>query len=127
MKTRLVAIALMLIVAACATPAGSEPTVDETLELQGLVRGEGNARIPSYRINGWSQIDDQHLVVTAGVNNRYLVELRGPCPELEFAFTIGFTTSGINRLDRFGDILLRGPGGRREFCPIQDIYQLYPF
>ncbi len=127
MRILLFVTSLALALAACATPAGNQPTVDERLELQGLVRGEGNVRIPSYRINGWSQINDRNLIVTAGVNNRYLVELRNPCPELEFAFGIGFTTSGISRLDRFGDILLRGPGGRRESCPIANIYRLVPY
>ena len=118
----------LLLLAACAATSTEQPmSVEEHLDLMGLQLGEGDARIPSYRVNGWNRIDDRNLVIISGVNDHYLVELRAPCPELEFAFGIGFTTTGIDRLDRFGDIILRGPGGRRERCAIRDIYELTPY
>jgi len=127
MKTLLISVLATFLLAGCAAPAGNQLTVDESLELQGLVRGEGDVRIPSYRITGWNQVNDRNLVVTVGVNDKYLVELRGPCPELEYAFSIGFTITPINRLDRFGDIILRGPGGSREYCPIANVWALEAF
>lgn len=112
----------VLLLNACASGT-PRPTVDERLLAMGLERGEGNQRIPRYRINGWTAIDDYNLVITAGVNDRYLVTLRSPCFNLNNVFAIGFTTP-TGGLDRFESIIVRQPGRGREYCPISDIVGL---
>ena len=126
MKTLVLTLSLILGLAACAAPDVDRPTVDDQLLEMGLIRSEEEARIPTYRINGWNHLDDKHLIVNAGVKDRYLVELLGSCPDLDFAVSIGFTTTGVNRLDQFGNILVRRSGGGREYCPIQNIQKLMP-
>lgn len=122
--TLVCSLVVMLGLAACNNTA-ERPTVNQRLVAMGLQMGEGNLSIPSYRINGWNAVDDMNLVVTAGVNDSYLVRLRSPCIELRAAFRIGFSTP-MNRLDRFGGIIVRGPGRTRDVCRIQNIYRLYP-
>lgn len=101
------------------------PDTEERLLGMGLVLGEGNSRIPSYRINGWNSLDDYNLVIMAGVNDQYLVRLQSPCFNLRSAFFIAFTTP-TGRLDRFESIIVRGPGRSREICGIADIIRLHP-
>ena len=117
-------LSLALLLAACATP---RETVDvgERLAQMGYRIVEDQQRIPSYRVNGWTHVDDRNLVIRAGVNDRYLVELNSFCLGLDSAFSIGFTTPGrLSRLDRFEDILVRSPGSGLERCPIRNIYRL---
>lgn len=111
---------------ACATPAESVNVSDRLMEL-GYFIGEENQRVPSHRINGWNRIDDRNLIIRAGVQDRYLVELAGPCFGLNSAFRVGFTTPGrLSRVDRFEDIVVRSPGLGVERCPIRNIYTLLP-
>jgi hypothetical protein len=121
--TLLIGSVLSISLAGCAsTPPRN--IQDRLLDL-GLELGESNQRIPRYRINGWSAIDDRNLVVTAGVNDKYLVELSTPCLGLAGAFFVGFTTPSFG-LDRFDNIVVRGVDRRLERCPIEDITRLYP-
>lgn len=129
--TTLSGLAFFLILTGCAgtMPASEEPDVELRLAEMGLFAGEGNSYIPSYRVNGWSKIDDYNLIISAGVGDKYLVKLFTPCPELRSAFMIGFTTPNGpgGRLDRFESIVVRGPGGYRERCNIEDIIKLEEF
>ena len=101
------------------------PSLEESLVEMGYALGEGNNRIPRYKINGWSVVDDSNLIITTGVNDRYLIRLNFPCTNLRSAFFIGITTPS-GRLDRFESIVVRGPGRIRERCGIDDIVRLYP-
>lgn len=116
---------LGLLLAACATDA-ERPTIAEEMAERGYLIGPGDQRIPRYRINSWNSVDDSYLIIRSGVRDMYLVELLGPCMDLEGAFFLGFSTP-TSRLDRFGDILVQGPGSRsRERCGIRDIFLLNP-
>lgn len=100
-------------------------SLEERLFEMGYELGEGNNRIPRYKINGWSVVDDSNLIIISGVNDRYLISLNFPCFNLRSAFLIGITTP-TGRLDRFESIVVRGPGRNRERCNIDDIVRLYP-
>ena len=115
---------IALLLAGCASNS-PQPTVQERLMDMGLELVGSNSRIPRPRVNGWSSVDDRHLVVTAGVNDKYLVELSTPCLGLEGAFNVGFRTPDFG-LDRFDDIIVRGIDSRPERCPIRNITRLYP-
>jgi len=116
-------LALTLILASCASDY-QRPEIRERLLDMGLEMGETNSRIPRYRVNGWTSIDEHYLIVTAGVNDKYLVELSTPCLGLTGAFFVGFSTPDFG-VDRFDNIIVRGIDQRREICPIQDITRLY--
>ncbi|MEE4300846.1 MAG: DUF6491 family protein [Pseudomonadales bacterium] len=95
----------------------------QTLTGMGLVRGESVSRVPNFRISGWNDIDDRTLVLSAGVRDRYLVELRAPCQGLSSSFGIGLATH-TGSLMASDSILVRGPGGTPERCAIRAIWAL---
>ena len=109
---------------ACASDY-ERPDISERLLDMGLEIGEPNSRIPRFRVNGWTSIDENYLIITAGVNDRYLVELATPCQGLTGAFYVGFSTPSFG-LDRFDNIIVRGIDRRPETCRIRDITRLYP-
>lgn len=59
-------------------------------------------------IRDWQAIDDSALYVQDSRRNWYLAKLLAPCTDLTFATTIGFETKGVNRLDRFGAVVVNG-------------------
>lgn len=119
----LVVASLGLALASCAG-SSERPTVEEELRAMGLQRAvDVNASIPRYRINGWRSLDDENIVITAGVNNRYLIELQPGCFDIENAFSIGFRTP-TSRLDRFGRVVYRSSINGVQTCAIRNIYQL---
>lgn len=119
----LMAATLILAFTSCATDY-ERPEIRERLLDMGLEMGEANSRIPRYRVNGWTSIDERYLIITAGVNDKYLVELSTPCLGLTGAFFVGFSTPDFG-VDRFDNIIVRGVDRRREVCPIRDITRLY--
>lgn len=125
---RLIKYTLALLIAAtlaaCAGTGERQGIEDRLLEM-GYELGEADSRIPRYRVNGWRSIDSEYLIITAGVNDNYLVKLRSPCFYLPSAFSIGFTTP-MSSLDRFSSIVVRSTGRGRERCDIEDIVQLNP-
>lgn len=89
----------------------------------GLVRGEPVRRVANFRIDGWNDIDDRTLVLTAGVRDRYLVELMAPCQGLASSFGIGLA-SDTGSLMATDAILVRGLGRNPERCAIRAIWAL---
>lgn len=83
----------------------------------------GPVSIPRYRINSWRPLDDENIVVTAGVNDRYLVVLQSPCFDIENAFSIAFRTP-MTRVDRFDRIIYRSNISGVQTCQIRNIYPL---
>ena len=59
-------------------------------------------------IRDWQAIDDTSLYVQDSRRSWYLAKLLAPCTDLTFATTIGFETKGVNRLDRFGAVVVNG-------------------
>lgn len=125
MKARLTVLfsLIALLLAACAGNADLR-TIEERMAERGFVIGPDDQRIPRYRINSWSSVDDRYLTVRSGVNDHFLIELIQPCFGLDSAFNIGIGTP-TTRLDRFGSVLVRDLGGNRvERCRIENIYRL---
>ena len=59
-------------------------------------------------IRDWQAIDDSSLYVQDMSRNWYLAKLIAPCTDLTFANAVGFETKGLNQLDRFGTVIVRG-------------------
>jgi hypothetical protein len=75
------------------------------------------ASIPFANMGGlrdWKAVDDETLYVQDVRRNWYLAKLLAPCTDLTFATTIGFETKGVNQLDRFGAVIVRG-----QRCPLR--------
>lgn len=114
---------LALTLTACAS-TGERASVNERLAVMGLQRaGQDSAAIPRYRINGWTYLDDENIVITAGVNDRYLLELQRGCFDLRNSFSIAFQTA-TSRVDRFGRIVYRSRIAGRQTCRILNIVAL---
>lgn len=126
MHTRCHPLAVLLIAVLVVTSCvSSDSRLDRQLAGLGLRRGENNSALPIFRINGWSRLDERNLLVVAGANDNYLVELSSDCPMLEGAFRVGFVTP-TDVDDRFESILIRAPGRRIFRCDISDITRLRP-
>jgi hypothetical protein len=73
-------------------------------------------------INGYSTLDDQHLLLTGGANRHYLVTTRRSCYGLEHGMQIGLSFPDTARIcnARF-EYLVVPDGGR---CRIQSIEEV---
>ena len=83
---------------------------------------DGNVCISVRAINGFSPLSDREVLVTAGVNDRYLFTVIGVCSGLRSANRIAVTdaTSRICN-DGFGRIAFRDFGLGRQVCRVGEI------
>ena len=65
--------------------------------------------------DGWHAVSKTQVVVWAGMNKAYLLDIAGYCPDLQFAQTIGLTSHG-NTVDKFEKVLVG-----RDRCLIKQI------
>ena len=114
--------AILSVLAACASNT-ERLTVDQMLQDKGLVKGESVDRISRFRVNGWETLDDQNLIIKAGVNDEYLITLRTFCLNLEDAFSIG-VSNRFSSVDRFDHIIVRRSNTSPERCQIDEIFAL---
>ncbi len=56
-------------------------------------------------LDGWAAVSKNQLVVWAGSNRAYLLDVSGYCPDLQFANTIGVTSTG-NTVDKFEKVIV---------------------
>lgn len=77
-------------------------------------------------VNGWTPVDDDALVVWTKPSEAYLLELSGPCTDLEWAPAITLTNQASRVYARFDDVLvLGGPRNTMRMpCRIQVIRPL---
>lgn len=113
-----------ILLAACASNF-EKLSVDQILYEKGLVKGESVDRISQFRINGWQALNEQNLILNAGVNDKYLITLRSFCLNLDHTFSIG-VTSRMSSVEKFDQIIVHEMGGGREYCNIDEIHKLYP-
>lgn len=68
---------------------GLRLTLSAALAAAALLPAEASAdRVRLVNINGYSVIDDQHLVLNGGASRHYLVTLRNRCRDLRFGVQI---------------------------------------
>ena len=117
----------LLLAAGLAACAGAPPeegkSVEQLLAEKNLRIVEELNQLVNFNIRGYQYVNRQHVVLQEGVSRNYLVETRAPCPNLEFARTIAFTSTG--RVVREYDKLLVRDGPQRfEYCVIKALYGL---
>lgn len=76
------------------------------------------------RLNGWTPLGDSALAVWTKPGEAYLLELSGPCMDLEYAMSIGLTSSAGRVHERFDKVLVRSPGSMNIPCFIHTIRPL---
>src|SRR5688572_5184362 len=120
---QLCVVALSIALSACATNMPD----DEKLA---LYRAHAQAPVKSFRylnrIDGWTPLGDSALAVWTRPNEAYLLEVDGPCPDLDFAQAIGLTNQFGIVYTRFDKVIPRSAGGGPEPvpCPIRQIRPL---
>ena len=124
MKSLKIALAaLALAASACATGQMSD---NEKLALS---RAHALAPVGSFRelmrIEGWTPLGDSALAIWTRPNEAYLLEISGPCPDLDFAQAIGLTSQFGIVYSRFDKVIPRAVGGTRPIsCQIHEIRPL---
>lgn len=117
------ACAALLALSACAT--GAKLSDGEKLA---LYRSHTGAPVDSFsffgRINGWAPIGDSALVVWTKPNEAWLLDLSGPCQDIEYTPAIGLTSSMNRVYARFDKVLVNRPGSMNIPCFIQQIRPL---
>ncbi len=107
---------------ACAASTDPKPTLEQRLESRKLQLGASVDSIPNYRVDGWSSLDSEHVILNDGAANRYLLTLGRPCNDLVGAETIGFTTT-VTRLTALDALVVQSPIGPQR-CQIKTIHRL---
>lgn len=123
MKFPLLAVSCLVVLAAGCAPA-EKP-------------GEASAAAPSGKQCFWpsqvsgfndvrgSELGSNRIVVSVGVNDRYLFETFGSCPDLNYAENIGFDQHGPGQICRGIDVTLLVPGVTGiQRCPVRMIRKL---
>ena len=116
----------LLLVTACA----GQPTMTPAERLE-LYRSHAGEPVSSFLMRGnlwgWRALGDGALAVWTRSNEGYLIELTGRCPDLQFAHSIGLTSS-VGRVSAgFDRVIVRLPANRnpsRFGCPIRTIRPL---
>jgi hypothetical protein len=106
--------ALGLAASACAASPAAEPAP----------QSGGETVIPfisSIRSVEWKAASDESLYVRGGDGSWYFIRTTNRCTRLRAASGIGFDTSALNQLDRYGAILVEG-----QRCPVASITRSDP-
>lgn len=112
-----------VMLAACASSPSSQPkSLDDKLAERGYKQGGAVERIVNWNIDGWSYIDDEHVVFSAGPARDYLVTVLVPCNGLSSANTIGFSST-INAVTKFDKLVVRNSGFTDQ-CQIRELHEL---
>ncbi len=104
----------------CATDAGLRD--EQRLALYRQHAGEPVDSIQYFgRISGWTPLGDRALALWTRPNQAYLLELNGPCMDLEYAHAIAVTNHFGRVHARFDDVRVLGTDSMRIPCRIQAI------
>lgn len=116
-------LATALALAGCATGKLSEA------EQLALYRSHAGPPVDSFlylgRINGWTPLGEEALVVWTKPAEAYLLEMRGLCPDLDFAQAISLTHQFGRVYARFDKVIPRVSGNPNPIpCHIGEIRPL---
>ncbi len=86
--------------------------------------GEPVKKIATFTLSDWRPLGKTHLAVFRGPVTAWLVRVQDGCFGLDWARTIGLTSTGGTVSARFDRVVFRdglGPSARRETCRIEEI------
>jgi hypothetical protein len=117
-------IALTLLLPACAAEQAKEPkSLDQILADKGYRLGEEIQYIREFGFNGWTEVDNLHLILHSRVSDRYLVTLGSICDGLLYSPTINLSTT-VGQFTRFDYVMVGGPGGTGGRCNVRALNEL---
>ena len=115
----LIAVAVMLSMAGCATNRLGDA------ERLAIYRAHAGAPVSSFHyftgLNGWTPLGDSAVAVWARPNDVYLLELHGPCPDLDFAQAISVTSQMGTVSARFDKVMVLDRDAMSMPCRIREI------
>lgn len=114
-----------LLCAALAAAACASTSKLSDSERYTLYREHAGEPVKSFRyfgdINGWTPLDDSALVVWTRPSEAYLLDLYGPCQDLDFAQSIALTNLMGEVSARFDKVIVAGTSSMRIPCRIEEI------
>jgi hypothetical protein len=116
MKLRILLLAVLAGLSACATDVTRRPVTPQLhyADYAGPVIEDFHY----FRLDGWEVVSRYELVVWTGLQEAYLLKVWENCQDLEFAFRIGFT-SRFSRISRADSVLVG-----HDRCPIAEIRRI---
>ena len=116
----LLPLALAALVTACATgPSRSDA------ENHALYAAHAGAPVNQFRyfgsLNSWQDLGDDALVVWTRPSEAWLLELSGPCPDLEYAHSISVSHTFNTVSARLDSVTVHGAGMMQIPCRIERI------
>ena len=123
MKHTILMLGVAVLLSACSTVRLSD------VETLALYRAHAGAPAKDFQysgqINGWTPLGDTALAVWTRPSQAYLLELFGPCQDLDFAPAISLSNFGSRVSARFDSVQVLGGGGNfRLPCRIETIRPL---
>ncbi len=113
MYTKIIlAAASALMLASCASGLGRMSGAEASRQYIDYA-GEPVERATSFRIDGWTPVSRNQLVLWTGVNEAYLLTVWDTCDDLQFANRIAVTSTG-GSISKFEKVRV----GRQQ-CPIK--------
>ena len=103
-------------------PAKPAKTLEEKLADRGYKLGGDTDKILNWNIDGWSYVDDEHVVFNAGPSRDYLVTVEINCTGLRNAETIAFTST-VSAVTKFDKLIVRNTGFTDQ-CQIRELHEL---
>jgi len=79
-------------------------------------------RIQSFRLQGWTALDEKHMILSKSLNKPYLITFKNNCTDLDFANAIKVVNHGGMLQAKFDYITV--PNTIEVRCYIASIYEL---
>lgn len=122
MINKLISIALLLLVASCASTVAKDPEP----QLVDVRQGETVSQICfASSINGWREVKGQRhsVILTKGVRDEYKLDLSGVCDVSNAMMSIATRTRGSSCLTRGDEIIVTNGFSGADRCLIKKIYR----
>ena len=103
-------------------PAG-EAALAKRLDELGYSDKAEIKRLSQFRLNGWSYVDNYHVVINSSPSKHYLVRFRTRCHDLRQATGIAFKTT-VGSVSRGDKMILQDLGERFQDCWVDSIFEL---
>jgi len=92
--------ATFLITASLFMADAVSPQIEEQTQADSPATLEAPRCVQVRNVNGYSVIDDRHVLLNGGASRHYLVTTRNRCPDLRFGMQLGFSFGRTARLCR---------------------------
>ena len=117
-----------LMLALLTTGCSSVPYAQRVAQRQADYAAAAGVPVRSFhffgRLDSWTSLDDRTIAVWTRPSEAWLLDLDGPCNDLDFTPFIGLTSSAGTVNARFDKVLVRNTGGINLPCIIQTIRPL---